>query len=489
MGKFIDMVGMRYGKLQVVNISSKTDGCQKVYWECLCDCGNVCVVRGGNLRVGQNTSCGRCKIGYEPVEVRVGDVYKKLTVIESSGDVPSIHWICQCECGVRLVVRADKLQQGRIISCGCDKNIPPRQRHIDEMGKVYGELRVITAEGKKGDGGDLYWNCECSCGKKVCVRGVNLRKGLKRSCGCLDKKPYLEEIGNRYGKWMVLALSSRKGNRGEVYFDCRCDCGVERSVLLGSLKIGYSTSCGCGGSKKGSKIFIDQTGKRYGLLFVLDRNHERQDGKTYWNCQCDCGNKTVVRSDKLKGGYSLSCGCSFESPDEIGNTYGKLTVEGLACKRDGEKYWRCRCRCGEEVVKRGVTLKSGKIRACSHSCFSSDSFFETSINQLIHATKQSAKIRNLEYSLTREDHEEIARSNCYYCGIEPSNELKTTRTKRLKIKYSGIDRIDPAKGYVKGNIRSCCIRCNVAKSDMAQGEFIEWISRLTRCFFNKLEVL
>ena len=48
----------------------------------------------------------------------------------------------------------------------------------------------------------------------------------------------------------------------------------------------------------------DLKNKRFGKLFVIEYN-----GNGKWLCQCDCGNKTIVRSDYLKTGHTQSCGC------------------------------------------------------------------------------------------------------------------------------------------------------------------------------------
>lgn len=52
----------------------------------------------------------------------------------------------------------------------------------------------------------------------------------------------------------------------------------------------------------------DLTGMKFGRLTVIERA-ESKFGKTYWKCLCDCGNVTVVRKDRLKNGYTKSCGC------------------------------------------------------------------------------------------------------------------------------------------------------------------------------------
>ena len=54
--KLIDLHGMRYGRLQVIEIAGKK-GCETT-WLCKCDCGNETVVMGGNLRSGKTKSCG-----------------------------------------------------------------------------------------------------------------------------------------------------------------------------------------------------------------------------------------------------------------------------------------------------------------------------------------------------------------------------------------------------------------------------------------------
>ena len=52
----------------------------------------------------------------------------------------------------------------------------------------------------------------------------------------------------------------------------------------------------------------DKTGKRYGKLLVIEFKGT-VDGTSLWECECECGNRTVVRSYNLTSGHTLSCGC------------------------------------------------------------------------------------------------------------------------------------------------------------------------------------
>lgn len=57
MNALIDITGNKYGKLTVIRrAESAPKGITR--WECKCDCGNVVIVRGGNLKNGAVKSCG-----------------------------------------------------------------------------------------------------------------------------------------------------------------------------------------------------------------------------------------------------------------------------------------------------------------------------------------------------------------------------------------------------------------------------------------------
>jgi hypothetical protein len=57
----------------------------------------------------------------------------------------------------------------------------------DECGARYGRLVVICGAGADKYGNAM-WLCVCDCGGKKTTVGMNLRKGLTRSCGCLQRE-------------------------------------------------------------------------------------------------------------------------------------------------------------------------------------------------------------------------------------------------------------------------------------------------------------
>lgn len=62
---------------------------------------------------------------------------------------------------------------------------------------------------------------------------------------------------------------------------------------------------------------------------------------------------------------------------------------------------------------------------------------------------------------------------CFYCG----GPLNPTGT--------GLDRKTPSKGYVLGNVVSCCGKCNEAKNSLSQAEFAEWVAKVYEHFAKK----
>ena len=82
-------------------------------------------------------------------------------------------------------------------------------------------------------------------------------------------------------------------------------------------------SCGCE-----HYLSEDLTGKTFNHLKVTGYSHLPWY-KAFWNCLCECGNTTVVRSDYLKNGNTVSCGCIAKQTLNAGRTkLKKAFVDG-----------------------------------------------------------------------------------------------------------------------------------------------------------------
>lgn len=191
--------------------------------------------------------------------------------------------------------------------------IIPVGRAKDITGEVFGRLTVIgrTRNIKK----DTAWLCMCSCGNYKKVRTTALRTGDNVSCGCKRKEltaPH-DIKGNRYGRLVAVKLTPRRSSRGEVYWECACDCGNATEVMKSRLSGGHVLSCGCLSkeitSKRQSKSGYMLEGKRFGRLKVIKESGKRKEYGRMWHCECECGETPNVSARDLVGGRVRSCGC------------------------------------------------------------------------------------------------------------------------------------------------------------------------------------
>lgn len=122
---------------------------------------------------------------------------------------------------------------------------------IDLTGKKFGRLTAQKRTRKQGN--EWYWLCTCDCGNTIETRGVSLREGHTKSCGCLkkesDRSPkgnVIDLVGKKFGKLTVIERDG-SDKRGEAKWICECSCPAKtRITVLGSnLRTGHTLSCGC----------------------------------------------------------------------------------------------------------------------------------------------------------------------------------------------------------------------------------------------------
>jgi len=113
------MIGRKFNQLTVIKESNTAKS--GIYYECICDCGETSIVKGGNLRSGNTKTCGHSKATDE-----VGNTYGKLTVIQRVKEPAkykdcrtAAYFECLCECGNTIVVKGFNLRNGGYHSCGC----------------------------------------------------------------------------------------------------------------------------------------------------------------------------------------------------------------------------------------------------------------------------------------------------------------------------------------------------------------------------------
>lgn len=116
----------------------------------------------------------------------------------------------------------------------------------------------------------------------------------------------------KFGRLTVLCRDKEKEKQHidrHAMWRCKCDCGNEVSVVGKDLRQGKTQSCGCLQKEKTAEATQGKLlGMRFGKLIVI-KQLPSKNSRTYWLCQCDCGNIVEVCGRELTKGDTKSCGC------------------------------------------------------------------------------------------------------------------------------------------------------------------------------------
>lgn len=137
-------------------------------------------------------------------------------------------------------------------------------------------------------------------------------------------------IGKIFGRLTVLYRTKPPKwvkSKTQTYWLCQCQCGNFIQVRTGALITNGVQSCGCLHSETASKLMKeylinnpipwnkkDLTDQKFGKLTALENYSHKQ--RSYWKCQCECGNFRDVETYNLTHQKIFDCGCSNLSNGE-----------------------------------------------------------------------------------------------------------------------------------------------------------------------------
>lgn len=181
----------------------------------------------------------------------------------------------------------------------------------------------------------------------------------------------------RYGKLLVLKevepLVYKNGRKYRA-FECLCDCGNKKIVLMSKLSTGSTKSCGCYRRERISESCRkDLTGKTFGMLTVLQRISDIGDSALY-ECLCECGEKVNVRGCNLVTQNTTSCGCYRK---EVAKNL--KFRHGLCKSRIYQTYMNMKKRCYDPNNKRYANYGGRGITICSEWLDNFLDFYEWAI--------------------------------------------------------------------------------------------------------------
>lgn len=141
---------------------------------------------------------------------------------------------------------------------------------INLIGQKFGKLTVVDRmedyiypSGKTS----TRWLCECDCGNEIVVIGQNLKKGLTKSCGCLQKRYNTYDLSNKYGVGFTL--------KGEEFLFDQEDYGKIKKYCWYIRNNGYLAT----GSGKNTKLFHRLITNCNKDMVVDHINHNKMDNR------------------------------------------------------------------------------------------------------------------------------------------------------------------------------------------------------------------
>lgn len=231
-------------------------------------------------------------------------------------------------------------------------------------------------------------------------------------------------------------------------------------------------------------------GKKFNRLLVLAEEN------VGWRCLCDCGTECVVSGGNLKSGHKKSCGCLY-SPNLTGKKFEKLTVINKAYSKFRRWYWECQCDCGNITIVDGVHLNSGHTKSCgcnSHHRNSKNKQWlghgEISGSIWSEITR-NAKSRNLKIDISIKDAWEIfeqQNGKCALTGLELVFP-KTEKELKIGVKTASLDRINSDLGYIRENVWWIHKNLNFIKNDMPLDNFLYWCDLISNKDNSEFELI
>ena len=156
---------------------------------------------------------------------------------------------------------------------------------------------------------------------------------------------------------------------------CLCTICNNYCIVDGTkLRSGHTKTCGCKTNRK-----KELQGKKLGMLTVLNENptyreeHNIKHKYIFWDCICECGNKTTVSAHDLVSGRTQSCGClraklanEKKRQEILQQKFDMLTplepTDGRS--NDGSIIWKFQCDCGNITYLPINQVTNGHYTSC-----------------------------------------------------------------------------------------------------------------------------
>ena len=190
------MINSIFGSYKVLERDLSRNAAAR-YWKIRCEyCGDEKSIRSDSLKKNPICKCQKDKM--------IGNTFGDFLVLNKCKEKAKDNCLlyqCKCvHCGHIENVGSNVLRSKRKFCSNCHIR---KTTLIDMSGQTYGFLKVLERDLREdhlGHENDSYWYCQClKCGSVKSIRGISLRNGITKSCGCI-KSIGEETIANLLSK-------------------------------------------------------------------------------------------------------------------------------------------------------------------------------------------------------------------------------------------------------------------------------------------------
>lgn len=224
------------------------------------------------------------------------------------------------------------------------------------------------------------------------------------------------------------------------------------------------------------------------------------DGKIL--CKCVCGKEKYINYNNVKRGLTKSCGCirphnnkeligykGYKVGDKINhltiidNPFRKKMANGKG-RMDNVIQLKCKCDCGNIYEAKASDIVKGNTKSCGCNEYGQRAVGKIPRTFIRYLSVQATQ-RKLEFNLTLKYLSELFDEQNGICALS-GVEIGLPRVMRGNTRTASIDRINPNKGYVMGNVQWVHKDINYAKLAMQNDDFIAMCKRVVE--YNKCNV-
>lgn len=167
--------------------------------------------------------------------------------------------------------------------------------------------------------GDYFGVFECACGGETTRMISRVRTGIIKCCeACasarMDTSTSRVTVGGKYKDLVAIRKIHRSGNN--EFWEFECSCGRHDVQIAASVAKGYATKCAwCSGDfnpferkQVRSKNLCDEKHKgSHHANFTVLGFHRRHFDATFYDVECDCGNKMISHISSILRSEIVRC--------------------------------------------------------------------------------------------------------------------------------------------------------------------------------------